>query len=543
MAKLRQTSAFGPGVYRGIPFTSERLKNFIDSSNKALLAGINIPILTHHAPINASDTATAEFANKEGKGWVTNFFQDDSGALGWEADNVPDDFVKQVEAGTVKLTSPEFRDSYKSEKEGVFEGSIIRHMAFTPLPGNPHQSPVEAIALEEVGVFQFSELDKEPIRSQHAEVDPTKPKKKDDEAADEFTADTAETSDPVDVVAPESPAPVDPLADNPDAPPKATDKSKLAAVIAGLAQKNIVLPSDFDFQKDGAIDILVGCINSAISAENKAEAEEKPEEEESPAQEVAMPFSEGGRQTFMNKKEDLDWLKSTHLKGKKHPAFKSFVLHGNEDSPSKVELHEHKMPHYQAKPVHTEHFDSQHSEQFSEAELAALPPKARAIVEQAEKNRVAAEAKAVQYAEQAAIARADQARSEVFQFIESKKLPPVLANQLKEAATTIQFSEGGKEPLVYTVKQVAEMMDKALPPDMRFHEGEVTEASLPKGVDTNQFFEDGAVPSGHVSDERARKLVDENPLFKNMPIANGHKSINQLVAEENHRVPNNVMRS
>lgn len=72
---------------------------------------------------------------------------------------------------------------------------------------------------------------------------------------------------------------------NPDAPPKATDKSKTEAVLAGLKQKNIVLPSDFDFTADGAIDIFLAAINSALAAEVNSDPkpddkEDDPEEED-----------------------------------------------------------------------------------------------------------------------------------------------------------------------------------------------------------------------------------------------------------------------
>lgn len=63
-------------------------------------------------------------------------------------------------------------------------------------------------------------------------------------------------------------------AENPDMPPaKATDKTKLAAVVAGFSQLGMVLPSDFDFSKDGSIDVLLTSLNTLIAAQNKAEAE------------------------------------------------------------------------------------------------------------------------------------------------------------------------------------------------------------------------------------------------------------------------------
>ena len=75
-----------------------------------------------------------------------------------------------------------------------------------------------------------------------------------------------------------------PEAKNPDLPPaKATDKTKLAAVVAGFSQLGMVLPSDFDFATDGFLDVLLTSLNTLIGAQRKAEAEEaesKADEEE-----------------------------------------------------------------------------------------------------------------------------------------------------------------------------------------------------------------------------------------------------------------------
>lgn len=57
------------------------------------------------------------------------------------------------------------------------------------------------------------------------------------------------------------------------------------------------------------------------------------------------------KETFINKAEDLQWLKDTHLKGIELPDFKSFLLYGNEDCPDKLELHKLKMPAVYATPV------------------------------------------------------------------------------------------------------------------------------------------------------------------------------------------------
>lgn len=163
MAILKQKSSFGPGKYRGIDFSKEKLQQFVDGTNKAIAAGIPIPLLKSHAPIGADDNATLDYSKMNGAGWLTKLSLDQSGAIEWEAKDVPSDVHELASKGTIRYTSPEFRNSYTSEKEGVYSGPIIRHIAITPLPGNPHQGEIETVALSEQGVFQFSELDREEI--------------------------------------------------------------------------------------------------------------------------------------------------------------------------------------------------------------------------------------------------------------------------------------------------------------------------------------------------------------------------------------------
>lgn len=57
------------------------------------------------------------------------------------------------------------------------------------------------------------------------------------------------------------------------------------------------------------------------------------------------------RETFLNTKEDVDWILSTHLKGKKigfRP--RSFIVYGNEDSPIRVTLFKKKNPGFNEYP-------------------------------------------------------------------------------------------------------------------------------------------------------------------------------------------------
>lgn len=50
------------------------------------------------------------------------------------------------------------------------------------------------------------------------------------------------------------------------------------------------------------------------------------------------------KQTFLNSPEDILWLKSTHLKKRNPPPFRSFILYGNEDAPERLELFSSESP-------------------------------------------------------------------------------------------------------------------------------------------------------------------------------------------------------
>lgn len=53
------------------------------------------------------------------------------------------------------------------------------------------------------------------------------------------------------------------------------------------------------------------------------------------------------RQQFMNEPSDVEWILQTTLKGVPGiPAFKSFVIVGNEDSPEELHLYESANPLY-----------------------------------------------------------------------------------------------------------------------------------------------------------------------------------------------------
>ena len=54
---------------------------------------------------------------------------------------------------------------------------------------------------------------------------------------------------------------------------------------------------------------------------------------------------------FITGKEDMRWLKSTHLPKLSLKKFKSAMIHGNEDCPSRVEVYRSSDPSAKAQKV------------------------------------------------------------------------------------------------------------------------------------------------------------------------------------------------
>ena len=603
MATLKQDTSFGPGVYRGKPFTKALLEEYAESTNRAIAAGIPIPLLKRHAPIDANDSATQQFADVEGVGWVKRVGVNDQGALWWEADGVPADVEQAVKDKRHRYTSPEFRPRYESDKKGVFSGKLIRHIAFSIRPGNPQQGPIEStMALDESETsWQFDETERKPLEESAM---PTTQHDEDDTPKDAARS-RADSEAPL-----EDKGNPDDLKNNPDAPPKATDRSKLSAVIAGLAQKNIVLPSDFDFGADGAIDILVAAINSSIAAENKAKAEAEPADSDNePVTDAPMPFDE---------LTDVNSSGQGHDAGhSKHPLHSTFEQHGYKYSHttpikrkdgSSYKLHTYKHPtqdhrvsiqdgsqdwsggkggsghrhsgtgvqklaaYLKRKTTYT----SQHDEQstsfgedaimFTPEEIAAAPEQLRKKMEEQNRQLKDSQEKVQQFDEERRTALNNSSRDKAVADVTAAKIPPGLKTKLlagyqpaKDGETaSIQFDEGEEQP-TFTAVQVAQMVAESLPPNMQFDEQKVGEAPAPKGqkligydakgspvygpATTEQFFEsdEGAMPSGHVSDEDAERLVAANPVFGGHARKGVRTSLADDVAAETRRNPSRMV--
>ena len=57
------------------------------------------------------------------------------------------------------------------------------------------------------------------------------------------------------------------------------------------------------------------------------------------------------RTILLNTPDNVQWLRTTHLKNNQPPPFAGFVLSGNEDCPLKLELYKNAKPDYNEKPV------------------------------------------------------------------------------------------------------------------------------------------------------------------------------------------------
>ena len=55
---------------------------------------------------------------------------------------------------------------------------------------------------------------------------------------------------------------------------------------------------------------------------------------------------------FLNHPCDVQWLRDVHL-AETTPAFKSAIIYGNEDAPTKIELYAERMPRYDEQPITT----------------------------------------------------------------------------------------------------------------------------------------------------------------------------------------------
>ena len=260
-------------------YTAADFQRYANDTNKAISEGFSIPLLEKHVPVGtAGDGPQKLDASNPGqesglinRGWLKGLEVDNDGWLIPEFDITDPDVAKGIENGSIKFTSPAFIDNYVDGHGRQF-GDITRHFSVTAKPRSQNQGPFVPV--------EFSEMATTTNRNA---VEFSLDDIADDKEKPEGDKGPEENSDP-------SP---EPEAKNPDMPAKATDKTKVAAVIACMSQLGAELPSDFDFASDSAIDILLAALKTL--AKSKSEAEQKPEEPEAPeTQEAQAPvqFSE-----------------------------------------------------------------------------------------------------------------------------------------------------------------------------------------------------------------------------------------------------------
>jgi len=275
-ATIFQQAFLKPGTYKvngkRRPYTAEKLARYAEGTNKAIKAGVPIPVFDRHAPAG-DDTGYPDLVGDTSApnglsvvGWVKEIVRGSDGAIGHKIEATNPVFAEAVKNGSVKFVSPEFRENYESA-DGSFAGPMIRHLAVTGLPRSGNQTPLEI----EAGQFsenavQFSLDDLED------EIDP---EGDDDEMPDEEPEET-------DVTPPANPD----LVNNDGA------AQKCAACVAFLSKLGVELPADYDFSGGPTLDVLLAALKTAAAAKDRAEVEAPKEEPNTTEAPAGVMFSE-----------------------------------------------------------------------------------------------------------------------------------------------------------------------------------------------------------------------------------------------------------
>jgi hypothetical protein len=261
-----------------VPITAERLSRFAEQHKKLTAAGYAVPSRWEHAdkpdgmlPLAAEEMAEAskpESKKLDGRhavGRMVDFTYAPGAEQAEMTLEVSDPrALQQVEANLVKV-SPILAGWWK-DGHGNEYADFISHADLVERPVDYTQGDFKPVP-HTIACSLEKFIDAKTVKLAFPDDSEDKP-------------DDSETP-------PESP-PAEP-AKNPDAPPKATDKSKTTAVLDGLKTKGIVLPSDFDFSGDAAIDILLAAINSSVAADVKQEESEQEDDKDDDPPVVASP--------------------------------------------------------------------------------------------------------------------------------------------------------------------------------------------------------------------------------------------------------------
>jgi len=130
------------GSSERVELTAQDLASYAERTNAMLEAGIHVPVMDWHPrPGSDEDGPFVRKADaKKTAGWLKRVLVNNDGSLGWEMDLTSKRTAEGVTDGSIRFTSPGFRDQYESTKGK--HGGIIRHLAFTPEPRNPSQSNI-----------------------------------------------------------------------------------------------------------------------------------------------------------------------------------------------------------------------------------------------------------------------------------------------------------------------------------------------------------------------------------------------------------------
>lgn len=515
MGIVVQKSAFKPGVYRGKPLTAAKLREYAEGTNKALAAGVPIPALERHAKLGANDAETNSVHATAGAGWLKSVEVEADGSLSWKID-VPQRIETGIKDGTVRFTSPEFRNNYEAA-DGRYRGPIVRHVAFTPVPKTHDQGEI-ALAMSE-DACQFSEADYQgPADEQFSEYNvPAEHKEHDATLNKHGYSHVGELH----------------------------NKENVRSVYRHSNGMSVDVTHGSDhWQHSGgtsgnghqSLSDHLGKTHapqSQFSEDSEFPTKKKPDDEAPPAAEEKPPeipatpkdppnpdappkttdsskvnaLREGCAQLGLVLPSDFDFGGMAPEAVDLMVAVVNTALKAKQSSEAKPETPA-EPPEQEANP----------SWAFSEEELETIPAEVQPAYLTAKKIVLAQRAEIAkrdqqitQFAEERAqhvAEKAANAREKAVANVSALKLPPGLRKTLLEklkSTDAVQFSEDGEQPTL-TIEQAGEMFAKSLPKSVQFDETPATDAEHPDG---EQFFE-GDNPKGiPKTPEAAKKLIEK----------------------------------
>lgn len=275
-----------PGTYRvgkrAHTLSRADLADYVSGTRKALKAGLHVPVLTAHTnPGDPDGGPQVSRSALDCKGWLKGLTQRKSdGALVSKLDITDPTATEAIKNGSVKFTSPEMVEGF-TDGTGRKFGRIFRHFALTPKPRAPAQGPMVAMQ------FSLDDLESDDMAD-----DPKQFADDEDKKKPAFLDDEEKPGIPIDEdTETENTA----AEENPDMPPDGQEGQKAAAIVANLEELGVMLPADFDFGSEGAMDIMLAALKTSVAAKQEADTEPDEEEEDLAVNEeapVTSQFSE-----------------------------------------------------------------------------------------------------------------------------------------------------------------------------------------------------------------------------------------------------------